>query len=381
MASYLKSVFTYFLFALLVLNFESASAQKGGFHQGYIVTLDNDTIKGFVKNLNSFPYRILTNIKFKSSNKAKVWTYEPSQLKSYKIINDLYESRRLNSIPIFVRLVASGNVNLYEITTSGMYNNPTGGSYMRKSTSHYLKRKDEDNLFKIAGPHFKERLCNYFNDAPSICQKIMNGEYRKKNVSQIVAEYNSVDSTDRTNTLGISHVYSKGFSFGVKGGANLSRLVYRHQPVGLIGLVDNYEFGTHFGVFFHNRLSDKFSLIPEIQYISKRSNLNGVEIPLIISYSIEDRFNIEAGPNFQLLFRSTAKKINAIEDINNVPADYGLNVGLRIKFSDRLSLSCRYYHGLRDIFAWYDNGGLRLSTSGYDRNIQISTYFNITKSR
>jgi hypothetical protein len=377
----LRNIFVCFLAFGMLLSFKSVKAQKTGFHPGSIVTLENDTIEGFVKNINSFPYRILPSIKFKRTLKGKASLYGPLMISSFRIVDEIYESKILYGSSQFLKLVAAGNVNLYEKTSVAATSNPLGGTYWTKYTDHYLGKKYEDNLTKVEGLHFKKRLCNYFSDAPSICEKIISGQYKRKNILEIVEEYNSEDRGNKTvnSSISILQVSSRKFSFGLKGGLNLSSTLYRDLPVGFKNERE-YNVGGHLGLFFRFKLSDRLSLNPEAQFISKRLNLRVIQVPLILSYSIRDRINIEAGPHFEFLLNSSSKRINLFDEAISVPSDYGFNVGLRIKFSERLSLSTRYNHGMRDILTWYENG-IPLSTSGYDRNIQISTYIIIIKSR
>lgn len=166
--------------------------------------------------------------------------------------------------------------------------------------------------------------------------------------------------------------------FGVKGGFNYSSIV-GDLTEGL-----KFRFSGHGGLFLELDFSEKFKLQPELLYSSQgfqystdlasiqtngtvagdndfRTNvqLNFITFPILGKFSLNDRLALEFGPQFGFLLNQVTK----IKDLNqsantdtdrkssvsgDFQLDYGAAVGLGIAFSDNLSVSPRFYVGLRN---------------------------------
>lgn len=170
----------------------------------------------------------------------------------------------------------------------------------------------------------------------------------------------------------------QGTAFGIKGGPSYSSVVG--------DLTDGikFRFSGHAGVFVEFDVSYNFKLQPELVYSSQgfqfttdlaaidnggsntdqnrtRTNvrLNYLTIPLIAKFRISDKLNLEFGPQFGFLIdqvtllrvldgttNTTADRRTRIG--GNFQLDYGGDVGLEIRLTERLNLSPRIYIGLRD---------------------------------
>jgi hypothetical protein len=166
--------------------------------------------------------------------------------------------------------------------------------------------------------------------------------------------------------------------FGLKGGFNYSSIV-GDLTEGL-----KFRFSGHGGVFLEIDFSEKFKLQPELLYSSQgfqfstdlaaiqnggstgeendfRTNvqLNYLTVPILGKFSLNDRLDLEFGPQFGFLLNQITK----IKDLNqsattnsdrkssvagDFQLDYGGAIGLGIVLSDNLSLSPRFYVGLRN---------------------------------
>ena len=191
---------------LLVLAFLASAplfAQEG-YIQGYVVTNENDTIVGLVKNKNSVPYRILQEIKFKKEKNSEVQTFAPTELKGFQIGVDQYISKKLrlhSAVPIlivdglkkyrddnsnttaFVKVLAEGDMSYYELRITGL---GTGNEVIYEM----LHRKGEDSLFSVYGLNFQERLLAYLSNEPALVEKVKAGVYKRNNLEELVQEYN-----------------------------------------------------------------------------------------------------------------------------------------------------------------------------------------------
>src|SRR6056297_86397 len=166
--------------------------------------------------------------------------------------------------------------------------------------------------------------------------------------------------------------------FGVKGGLNYSSIV-GDLTQGL-----KFRFSGHGGIFLEIDFSEKFKLQPELVYSSQgfqfstdlasiqnggsvgddndfRTNvqLNFITIPILGKFAINDSWDVEFGPQFGFLLNQVTK-IKDLDQNSNVNADrrssvsgdfqldYGAAVGLGYKVNDNLSISPRFYVGLRN---------------------------------
>lgn len=117
----------------------------------------------------------------------------------------------------------------------------------------------------------------------------------------------------------------------------------------------------HAGLGSENKLSDKFSLAPEILFSSQGANLNEVRkreyrlnyvnLAILFRYYPDGGFYFEAGPQAGILV--SARQTAEDEYDSNIPnikgQDYGFNIGLGFRTKSTLGINARYYFGLRDI--------------------------------
>ncbi|ASV30099.1 porin family protein [Maribacter cobaltidurans] len=171
-------------------------------------------------------------------------------------------------------------------------------------------------------------------------------------------------------------VSSQEAHFGVKGGFNYSSIVG--------DLTDGlkFRFSGHGGIFMEIDFSEKFKLQPELIYSSQgfqystdlaaiqtngsvgeendfRTNvqLNYLTIPILGKFALTDRIDVEFGPQFGFLLNQVIKNKDLNQDSNlerrssisgDFQLDYGAAVGLGLQLKDNLSLSPRFYIGLRN---------------------------------
>jgi hypothetical protein len=166
--------------------------------------------------------------------------------------------------------------------------------------------------------------------------------------------------------------------FGLKGGLNYSSIV---------GDLTNglkFRFSGHGGIFLEIDFSEKFKLQPELLYSSQgfqfstdlaaienggaagddndfRTNvqLNFITVPILGKFALNHKWDVEFGPQFGFLLNQVTK-LKDLDQSSNVTGDrkssvsgdfqldYGAAVGLGFKLTDDLSVSPRFYVGLRN---------------------------------
>lgn len=118
--------------------------------------------------------------------------------------------------------------------------------------------------------------------------------------------------------------------------------------------------GFIFGFILQIPLSEKFSLQPEYSFTRRYGTNNGIGIdyrldylsmPLLLKYLISERFELFAGPQFELLInaQSTNKGKNADITHDVEERSIGIVCGLEVHVAGAFFISGRYFQGLNNI--------------------------------
>ncbi len=168
-------------------------------------------------------------------------------------------------------------------------------------------------------------------------------------------------------------------SFGVKGGIGFNHFL-GEIPV---DFTPQLRIGFSAGVFVNYKLSDYFSLQPEILFARKGSNFkefdfnwngyeisglsldmyiesNWIEIPVLLLYKINDNFSLFGGPYLGFYLNGTlvaepSVSIFAIDleydietDDLTLP-DYGIVIGAKYNLTEKLAIQGRWEYGIRNL--------------------------------
>jgi opacity protein-like surface antigen len=155
--------------------------------------------------------------------------------------------------------------------------------------------------------------------------------------------------------------------FGLKGGINLSSFSGDIEDA-------SSKVGFQVGGFAEFKLTDKFSIQPEllystqgakfeeseVNYFSKETiKTNYLNVPVMAKYYVANKFSVEAGPQIGFLLSAkykweevdygekTSGTDDAKDDIKSV--SFGLNVGAGYDFTENVSVGVRYNFGLSNI--------------------------------
>lgn len=188
--------------------------------------------------------------------------------------------------------------------------------------------------------------------------------------------------------------------FGIKAGLNYSSVV------GDLTEGIKFRFSGHGGVFVESEFSQKFSLRTEVLYSSQgfqfssdlqsiensgvtfdendfRTNvqLNYLTVPVLGKFSLNERLDVEFGPQFGFLLNQVSKiknlderddslSDNRMSTPGNFQLDYGVVAGLDLNINDALSIEPRFYIGLRNRL-----NGLAGNFQNYNVAIQLSANY------
>ena len=184
------------------------------------------------------------------------------------------------------------------------------------------------------------------------------------------------DASKETKTITKQSVTSKKSIFGIKGGLNISS----QENTLLSGITSTKSsslLGFHIGGFFEHKISEKFSIQPELLFstqggklsynedfltpanpldpsirdIEIKSSLYYINVPITFKYYLIDKFTIEFGPQVGFLVSSNIKNSSTVLIYKNdyKSLDYGLNFGAGYVVTNNISIGIRYNMGLNNI--------------------------------
>jgi hypothetical protein len=177
---------TFFLLLFLPI---MAKSQLTGYHDGFLVKNSNDTIFGYVKNRDAFPYRLLRYVMFKPTGDSQPEYYDPEDLKEFQIGDTKYVSRYLKAKKknYFFEFVSGGRLKHYELEFNnwGANNNTYYTLLQKDSDEEYLSFEMNNPLFP-----FRRKIVEYLKEAPELCNKISSGIYNQGHLKRIIRDYN-----------------------------------------------------------------------------------------------------------------------------------------------------------------------------------------------
>ncbi len=155
------------------------------FLDGYIISNQNDTIRGKIKYTT--PALRSSKVIFVKNGDEERLTYKPFQIKGYYVENTVYDSKIYDvdlalsyGYGVFMERRNNGIVKLYYYWNTDKE---------RGFTQTFIEN-DGDYLLEVDFVGFKRQMTRYFEDFPKLQSKIKQGTYKKKDLEQIVAEYN-----------------------------------------------------------------------------------------------------------------------------------------------------------------------------------------------
>ena len=169
-------------------------SSSGQFLNGYVVTLEKDTIEGVIEILDEVRY--CREVRFKKSNVDPViTTFKPKDILAYKIKDDIYESYKdvhcilkacnKNQLSeVFIKLIEQDVLKVF------MYAANINSSYLYTIDYIPLVQKKEFNPMPFKTKrHIRKVVSTYFNDYPELAQKLRDYTYKYENFDDVVKDY------------------------------------------------------------------------------------------------------------------------------------------------------------------------------------------------
>ncbi|MEO6174772.1 MAG: porin family protein [Flavobacterium circumlabens] len=185
----------------------------------------------------------------------------------------------------------------------------------------------------------------------------------------------------KKNVLSIVAILAFAFSnaqetkFGVKGGVNLVTLTgdIKHT---------SSKAGFHVGGFAEFKISDKFSIQPEVLYSTQGTKEKGqssfselelnyklayINLPILAKYYVAEKFSLEAGPQIGFLVSAKgeytvagdSEEVDIKNDFESI--DFGIDFGAAYDFTENISAELRYNLGLANLAKDADDYKIRNS--------------------
>lgn len=189
------------IFFLFFLIFQSACLfSQEQFQPGFIITNQNDTLFGFVKDRKESPFaKIYKKIRFRDES-LFTKRFGPDEIAGYRIGENKYESLWLEvrskvwetsywSIPgtgkkEFLKVVVQGYLSYYQLE----FTDQESATF---ESIPLFKREDKDHLIRVTQGIFgikMNSIRDYFNDCPELIGKVESGELKRP--EEIARYYN-----------------------------------------------------------------------------------------------------------------------------------------------------------------------------------------------
>lgn len=172
------------------------------------------------------------------------------------------------------------------------------------------------------------------------------------------------------------------FSAGIKAGVNVSNFANSNNQ-SLISDVYKNTTGFHVGVFGELPLAKKFSLLSELLYTQRGTNVGNditfgyLEIPVLASYKVAKIISIDIGPSASYQIASN------VSSIYDAKFDLGINGGVHVTIADKFLIIARYYRGFTAVdrisYNSGPNPGSAETMSFYNQNFQIGFGYKIIR--
>lgn len=331
--------FTRVILLLFPINFFIINSIKGQsqFSEGYVITHNNDTIKGYLKLTT-------TKVGYKKcimlNDNGNTTAYGPDEIKEYGIF-DYAQFRMIDVIPNrdkFYEVVVDGKLSLYE--HRGIYFIEKVNTFHEITPNKTTTDKANNQIssrYKYLG-----LLKVMVNDCGQLAQKVTKKTKDRKTFSQLVKEYNECSGdgyvsfsekrswTKASISPQISLIYSKISIEGNDGGNLNERLINTNfdntiiPAVGFSLSINSPKFSTNISLdlwpyySYRNYFSSE---LVESNYIDSYNDVDiryhSINIPIGIKYQLPFKkllFQIKTGFDYNMIFNQSIQVI--VDDVH-----------------------------------------------------------------
>ena len=153
--------------------------------------------------------------------------------------------------------------------------------------------------------------------------------------------------------FGFGFANAQEVKFGIKAGVNMATLTGDSA--------DNLDskIGFHVGGFAEFKVSEKFSVQPEVLFSTQGAKADGgsldinyINIPVMAKFYATPEFSLEAGPQLGFLVSAESNPDSGSStDVKEFlkSTDFGVNLGAGYQFTENFSAGLRYNLGLSNM--------------------------------
>jgi hypothetical protein len=260
------------LLSLFLLSLVSAALYSQDFRKGFIITPQNDTLRGYVSYREALrAHRVCS---FKATSNHDVVKYEPTQLKGYgfddnaNFISKLAEVRDSVYEQVFLEVLVSGKVTLYKYDYFYFLEKDDGK--LHRLIVKEVARERDGTTYIGKSTHHIGVVKVMLGDCEALRPSLEKFELNEKTISRFVGRYNQCFG-------GTAVVYKEKKSWfkaeiGILGGVSLSTLEVTSENDWNDYLTSPYHKSTApvGGVSFllsSPRLNERFGFLGEAQFV------------------------------------------------------------------------------------------------------------------
>jgi len=197
------------LFSLFIGTLQKAHGQST-FESGYVVTLDGDTIKGFIGSNNKVISPII--IAFKETATASVTSFTPLTAKGFSVNGNFYESAtiqvetspykkdeltsdkeiHLSTRTVFLEAIIIGSKSLYRYQSEHLNEQfyiKNNDAWELLIFKRYLQTKKYGKSIITSNTHYINQLALYLQDYRDIQVKLISTGYVKNDLKNLFITY------------------------------------------------------------------------------------------------------------------------------------------------------------------------------------------------
>ena len=317
-------------FSVLFLLFFLKTQAQSSFQKATIINNKNDTLEGFMKyeGWSANPDFIV----FKKTLNSEKTTILPTEIRSFRVNNDLYEAHTIkletdlpedtnetppmdlkmsDNITVFMRCHVKGQCNLFSYTDDkgvcALYINKG------KDTLQLLKSRRVTEVqqgFARIGKQekYKRQLIKNLYEAPKLFPKIEKADYSIANIQAIIEVYNN-NFKDKTPITYLSPQEKGKFKVYFLAGGHYSALKIESAPNFFSsGLIPNQTvkgFGFNLGVstaYILPRRNNKYAFVNDLVFKTMRLYYNEARTNETTATNFDNMYlRLHSQAHFQLL--------------------------------------------------------------------------------
>jgi hypothetical protein len=265
--------------AILSVSLQLAVSQGYNTKSGYIVALNNDTVRGLFmdrQNLKESIYFSAADKKdFKEFKPEGILSFSFSDGRIYRPVTDPSDS--LATQKYFMQLLVEGRITLYHIDNEYFVASKSDINYLIDKKPDVIKRIEDEQTGGVRTIVLEDKkyigtIRVLVQDCPSVFKKIDNLSYDVKSITRIVGDYNKTMDPDVETKVHNNPARIK-LKLGVRGSIFSNDMV--NYPANGRYHDENFEAKTCFSGSLLLNISPgrKFSLQPEIAFTQRKSHL------------------------------------------------------------------------------------------------------------